>query len=449
MSKKLWGGRFSKKTDPDVEKFTQSINVDYRLARHDIMASMVHTRILLKAKLISPEEASILHKGLKEISDQIKAGRYKIDKNAEDIHTDIQNKLESKVGEVALKLHTARSRNEQVAFDTKRYCVFEISNITNKLISEFIDGIEYLARENSDVIMPGYTHLQHAQPVRFRHYILAYKYMLKRDSERLNDALKRLNYPLGSGALAGTPIIAECYEKAAKETDKEMKHPFFKAVENAIDNISDRDFVVEILSALAILGMHLSRLAEDFIIWSTQEFGFIEIDDAFCTGSSLMPQKKNPDTLELIRGYAGKLYGNLVSVLVTMKGLPLTYNRDMQLDKEPLFSSIDIVKDELKILVKLIKSIKLNKDNIAGQLEDESLYATELAYYLAEKKVPFRKAHELVGKLIKDSLMMKRKIKEMTSEELEKYSPLLNKEVITHIFDAKKAVSSKKSFKDE
>lgn len=446
MAKKLWGGRFSKKTDPDVEKFTQSINVDYRLARHDIMASMVHTRILLKAKLISPEEASILYKGLKEISDEIKAGRYKIDKNAEDIHTDIQNKLQNRVGEVALKLHTARSRNEQVVFDTKRYCVFEISNITNKLISEFISAIEYLAMENYDVIMPGYTHLQHAQPVRFRQYILAYKYMLKRDSQRLLDALSRLSYPLGSGALAGTSIIAELYAQAAKEIDKEMKHPFFKAVENAIENISDRDFVIEILSALAILGMHLSRLAEDFIIWSASEFGFIEIDDAFCTGSSLMPQKKNPDTVELIRGYAGKLYGNLLSVLVTMKGIPLTYNRDMQLDKEPLFSSVDIVKDELKILAKLIKSIKLNKDNIARQLEDESLYAADLAYYLAEKKVPSRKAHEIVGKMIKDSLARKKNIKEMTNEELKKYSPSLNKKVIAHIFDAGKSVESKKSF---
>ena len=448
MAKKLWGGRFSKKTDQDVEKFTKSIDVDYKLARHDILASRIHTKVLLKAKLISPKEASILHKGLEEISDEIKTGRYKIDKDSEDVHTDIQNKLEKKIGEAALKLHTARSRNEQVVFDTKRYCVFEISSIA-KLISEFIDGIEELAKKNSDVIMPGYTHMQHAQPIKFKHYILAYKYMLKRDEERLSDALKRLNYPLGSGALAGSPIVAELYAEAAKEIFKESEHPYFKAVENTIDNISDRDFVLEILGALAILGMHLSRLAEDFIIWSTSEFGFIEVDDAFCTGSSLMPQKKNPDTLELIRGYAGKLYGNLVSVLVTMKGIPLTYNRDMQLDKEPLFSSVDIIKDELKILAKLIRSIKLNKDNIARQLEDESLYATDLAYYLAEKKVTFRKAHELVGKIIKDSLVMKRKIKEMANEELKKYSPLLNKKVIADIFDAEKSVSSKKSFKDE
>ena len=448
MAKKLWGGRFSKKTDQDVEKFTKSIDVDYKLARHDILASRIHTKVLLKAKLISPKEASILDKGLEKISDEIKTGRYKIDKDSEDVHTDIQNKLEKKIGEAALKLHTARSRNEQVVFDTKRYCVFEISSII-KLISEFIGGIEELARKKSDVIMPGYTHMQHAQPVKFKYYILAYKYMLKRDEERLSDAFKRLNYPLGSGALAGSPIIAELYDEAAKEMFKESEHPFFKAVENTIDNISDRDFVLEILGALAILGMHLSRLAEDFIIWSTSEFGFIEVDDAFCTGSSLMPQKKNPDTLELIRGYTGKLYGNLVSVLVTMKGIPLTYNRDMQLDKEPLFSSVDIIKDELKILAKLIRSIKINKDNIARQLKDESLYATDLAYYLAEKKVPFRKAHELVGKIIKDSLAMKRRIKEMTNEELKKYSPLLNKEVIANIFDAEKSVSSKKSFKDE
>jgi len=446
MAKKLWGGRFSKKTDPDVEKFTKSIDVDYKLARHDVMASLIHTRILLKARLISPAEASILRKGLEEISDEIESGRYKIDKDAEDVHTDIQNKLENKIGGAALKLHTARSRNEQVVFDTKRYCVFEISNI-NKLIGEFIKGIEYLSKKNSDIIMPGYTHMQHAQPVRFKQYILSYKYMLKRDEQRLSDAFKRLNYPLGSGALAGTSIIAEFYEQAVKEVDKEIKHPFFRAVENTIDNISDRDFVVEILGALAILGMHLSRLAEDFIIWSTREFGFIEIDDAFCTGSSLMPQKKNPDMLELVRGYTGRLYGNLISVLVTMKGLPLTYNRDMQLDKEPLFSSIDIIKDELKISAKLIRSVKINKDNIDKQLEDESLYATDLAYYLAERKVPFRKAHEIVGKLIKDSLTMNRSIKEMTNKELNKYSFLLNREIIKNIFNKDKSVDSKRSFK--
>lgn len=288
--------------------------------------------------------------------------------------------------------------------------------------------------------------MQHAQPIEFKYYILAYAYMLERDSGRLNDALCRLTYPLGSGALAGTPIVSKLYNEAAKEIDKEMKHRFFKVVKNTIDNDSDRDFVIEILNTLAILGMHLSRMAEDFIIWSTQEFGFIEIDDSFCTGSSHMPQKKNPDTLELIRGYTGELYGNLVSVLVMMKGLPLTYNRDMQLDKKPLFGSVKIIKDELKILTKLIKSVKINKVNIEKQLEDESLCATDLAFYLAKEKVPFRKAHEIVGKMIKDSLRMNRKIKDMKYEELKKYSPLINEEVIKKIFDPRASVNSKKSF---
>ncbi|MBL7151136.1 MAG: argininosuccinate lyase [Candidatus Omnitrophica bacterium] len=446
MSKKLWGGRFSKKTNPLVEDFTKSIDVDYLLARHDIMASLIHTKILAKAKLISEPEFKILYKGLSDIQNELGKGKFKFDKNSEDIHTDIQNKLERKVGPVALKLHTARSRNEQVVFDTKRYCVFEVCNIINKSIGDFIKQIEKFANTHKNIIMPGYTHMQHAQPVKFKDYILAYAYMLKRDSKRLEDSLHRLTYPLGSGALAGTSMEAKLYNEAAKEIAEKMDHPFFKVVENTIDNISDRDFIIEILSALAILGMHLSRMAEDFIIWSTQEFGFIEIDDAFCTGSSLMPQKKNPDTLELIRGHTGELYGNLVSVLVMMKGLPLTYNRDMQLDKKPLFSSIKIIKDELEILTRLIAGIKINKVNIKRQLEEESLYATDLAFYLAKNKVPFRKAHEIIGKLIKDSLDLNRRIKDMKDEELKKYSPFINGKVIKNIFNPITSVNSKKSF---
>lgn len=446
MAKKLWGGRFSKKTDPDVEKFTKSIDVDYKLARHDVLGSLVHTKILAKAGLISQKEAKALNKGLLTIWKEIKSNKFIFDKNAEDIHTDIQNKLEKKVGAAALKLHTARSRNDQVVFDTKRYCVFEGADIV-KLIKKFMEEIDNFAKKNSNIILPGYTHMQHAQPVALKNYIFAYKYMLGRDSERLNSALKRMNYPLGSGALAGTPIAAEIYNKAAKEISDEMGHPFFGTVENSIDNVSDRDFVLEILSILAILGMHLSRFAEDLIIWSTKEFGFIEIDDAFCTGSSLMAQKKNPDTLELIRGYTGKLYGNLISVLVTMKGLPLTYNRDMQLDKEPLFDSAEIIKKELTILAKLIKSIKINKDNIDKQLKDESLYATDLVYYLVDKKIPFKNAHTIIGKLVKYSIDNDIKIKNMPESLLNKFSNKLVKKEIVKLFDPLVSVKSKKSIK--
>lgn len=447
MAKKLWGGRFSKKTDPDVEEFSKSIDVDNRLVRHDIFGSLVHVKILAEANLISQGDATVLTKALKEIDEEVKNKKFSYDKKAEDIHTYIQNRLEKKVGDVALKLHTARSRNDQVVFDTKRYCVFEGSNLLN-LIEQFIFQIESFAEKNKDINLPGYTHMQHAQPIEFKYYILAYKHMLGRDKGRLDDALTRLNYPLGSGALAGTAIEAALYNKVAKELSEKMDHPYFKALENTIDNISDRDFVIEILNVLAIIGMHLSRLAEDFIIWSTQEFGFIEIDDAFCTGSSLMPQKKNPDSLELIRGNTGKLYGNLVSVLVTMKGLPLTYNRDMQLDKEPLFNSIDIVKTELKILTKLIKSIKINKQNIEKQLEDESLYATDIVYHLVVKKnIPFKEAHTIVGKLVKYSLDNSIKIKDMLQNLLNKFSDKLVKEEIVELFNPLVSVKSKKSFK--
>ncbi|MBM3246085.1 MAG: argininosuccinate lyase [Candidatus Omnitrophica bacterium] len=445
MAKKLWGGRFSKKTDPLVEEFTKSIDVDYKLAKHDIMASLIHTKILAKAGLISCPEAKIIYNGLVDIKKKLDSGKFIFDKNAEDIHTAMQNELEKKIGNIALKLHTARSRNEQVVFDIKRYCIFEGSNI-DKLIEDFVRQVEGMANSNKDVILPGYTHMQHAQPIEFKYYILAYAHMLKRDSCRLNDALKRLTYPLGSGALAGTSIVGKLYNEAAQKVYKGMQHPFFKVVENTIDNNSDRDFVIEILNTLAILAMHLSRMAEDFIIWSTQEFGFIEIDDAFCTGSSLMPQKKNPDVLELIRGYTGEIYGNLVSVLTMMKGLPLTYNRDMQLDKKPLFSSVKIIKDELIILTKLIKSVKINKLNIEKQLNDESLYATDLAFYLATKKVPFREAHEIVGRMIKDSLTLNIKIKDMNDRELKTYSHFINKQVIRNIFNPKVSVNSKKSF---
>lgn len=447
MGGKLWGGRFAKRTDPDLEEFSKSIDVDNRLARHDIFGSLVHVSLLAKANLISKTEAKILTKALNEIDADIKNGKFVYDKKAEDIHTDIQNRVEKKVGKIALKLHMARSRNDQIVFDTKRYCVFEGSDL-GKLIEQFIAQIETFAEENKDIIIPGYTHLQHAQPIEFKQYILAYKYMFGRDRERLKDALVRLSYPLGSGALAGTPIEAEIYNKAAKELYEKMDHPYFKPLENTIENVSDRDFVIEILNVLAIIGMHLSRLAEDFIIWSTKEFDFIEIDDSFCTGSSLMPQKKNPDALELVRGYTGKLYGNLISVLVTMKGLPLTYNRDMQVDKEPLFNSIDIVKSELKILSKLIRNIKINKKNIKKQIEDESLYATDIVYYLVVRKnIPFKEAHTIVGKLVKYSLDNSILIKNMPEPLLKQFCDKFEQKEIIDLFDPLVSVKSKKSIK--
>lgn len=446
MAKKLWGGRFSKKTDPLVEEFTKSIHYDYRLAKYDVLDSLYHTKLLKKAGIISSKEAKELQKGLLGILDEIKLNKFIPNEKVEDIHTDIQNKLEKRVGAVTLKLHTARSRNEQIVFDTKVYCVHTGSEI-GKLIGEIRKQIDIFSKKNKDIILPGYTHMQHAQPISLKQYISAYGCMLGRDVGRLDNALTRITYPIGSGALAGTMIKRELYNEAAKEMAKDTGHPFIAFVENSIDNVSDRDFVIEILSVLSIIGMHLSRLAEDLVIWSTKEFDFIEIDDAFCTGSSLMPQKKNPDVLELIRGYTGRLYGNLMNVLTMMKGLPLTYNRDMQLDKEPLFDSFEIITNELRVLAKLIPSIKINKGNIQKQLDDESLYATDLVYYLVDRKIPFKEAHTIIGKLVKYSLYNDILIKNMPESLLKKFSDKFIKKEIVKLFDPKVSVESKKSIK--
>lgn len=435
---KLWGGRFKKGTEPLVERFTSSINIDYKLAKYDVIGSVIHTKVLAKAGLLSKEEEKRLLKGLNAMLDDIKSDRFVYDKNSEDVHTDIQNKLEKSVGAVALKLHTSRSRNDQIVFDTKMYCKEAVLDLSESL-SDTLKAMLDFAKRHKDIIIPGYTHLQHAQPVLLAEYIFAYSYMLRRDDERLIDAGKRIKASLGSGALAGTPIKAKLYNDVAKEALEEL--------ENSLDNVSDRDFVIELLSSLAILGLHLSRLAEDFIIWSTSEFGFIELGDEFCTGSSLMPQKKNPDVLELIRGYTGRLYGNLISVLVTMKGLPLAYNRDMQLDKEPLFSSIELVKSELDILAKLIKAVTINKAKIEEQLKDESLYATDLADYLVSKGIPFKEAHTIIGRLVRYSIDKKIKIKDMTDELLHTFCNALDAKEVRKRLKARFSVRSKKSVK--
>jgi len=310
-----------------------------------------------------------------------------------------------------------------------------------------------LRNENKDIIIPGFTHMQHAQPVYLIDHLRVYFDMLDRDSKRLKYIAENITLTLGAGALAGTPIASTNYNIKVPEALKEMedfaKSFKIEATKNSLDVVSDRDFVIEILSALSIVGMHLSRLSEDLIIWSTKEFDFVEIDESYCTGSSLMPQKKNPDVLELIRGYAGRLYGNLISVLTMMKGLPLTYNRDMQLDKEPLFSSIEIVSKELKVLTGIIKTLKFNKDKIEDALKDESLYATDLVYYLINKDEPFAKAHSTIGRLIKYSIDNKVKIEDMTQDQLNMFSKKLKLKEIMELFDPEVSVKSKKSIKRE
>lgn len=449
MAKKLWGGRFQKKTDPLVEEFTKSISYDAKLALYDVLGSAAHVQILKAANFLTSEEADKLDAELKVICDNIVEGNFVADINSEDIHTNIQNELQKKVGDVALKLHTARSRNDQVAFATKWYCKDAIVQLRSD-VKKLKETIEEVAKANNHIIIPGFTHMQHAQPVYLSDYLLTYVAMLQRDTKKFEDIYHNMTITLGAGALAGTPIDADTYARIAAEflKDKVLAKNFkIEATTNSLDAVSDRDFVLDILSDIAILGMHLSRLAEDLIIWSTKEFDFIEIDESYCTGSSLMPQKKNPDVLELIRGYTGRYYGNLISVLTMMKGLPLTYNRDMQLDKEPLFDSFDKISKELNVLNGLIKTIKFNEDVIKNHLKDESFYATDMVYYLVKRGEPFTTAHTNVGKLFKHAIDHGMEIKNMPQSDLDKFSAKLKKEEIVELFNAEKSVEAKKSIK--
>jgi argininosuccinate lyase len=439
MGRKLWGSRFGKKTDPLAEEFTKSIQYDQKLAEYDLLGSMAHVQILKKSGYLSSAEATKLTKSLDSLLKRVKGGSLKPGNKDEDIHTFIQNELQKQTGELALKLHTARSRNEQVVFATKLYCKAAISEL-NSGIGKLVKALAKVAKKNADIILPGFTHLQHAQPVCLKDYLGAYTEMLNRDSGRLDYVAKNIKLTLGAGALSGAPISASKYNVKISGIN-------INPTVNSLDAVSDRDFVLEIISALSILAMHLSRLSEDLIIWSTKEFDFVEIDDSFCTGSSLMPQKKNPDVLELIRGYAGRLYGNLISVLTMMKGLPLTYNRDMQLDKEPLFNSFEIVTKEIKVLERLIKTLKFNKAKIGEQLKDESLYATDLVYYLVDKKVPHRLAHDTVGRLVRYSIDNSITIKQMPENLLKRFSDKFVKAEIVKLFNPAASVRAKKSIR--
>jgi len=448
MAKKLWGGRFEKKTNPLVEEFTKSIDFDYKLAEYDVAGSLIHVNALEKSGFLKSSEAKKLTGALVVLYRKIKKGNFVPDKNCEDIHTNIQNILEKKIGSLALKLHTARSRNDQVLFDLKIFCKAALVE-TIGLCKGLKNSLNKAGMKNKTVVIPGFTHLQHAQLVYLSDYLTSYGEMLTRDIDRLAKAYGGIKLSLGTGALCGTPIKPKTYSTAIRnffkkyaDTTDFLKHDIIEP--KSIDAISDRDFVIEVLSDLSILGMHLSRLAEDLIIWSTREFGFVEMDDAFATGSSLMPQKKNPDVLELVRGYTGTLYGNLVGVLTMMKGLPLSYNRDMQLDKPPLFSSFEIISKELVVLAKLIETLKWNKKCIEKRIEeDETLYATDLAYYLVKKGVPFKKAHEAIGRLINEALKKGKRIKEMPDKELKKFSDKLKHKDIVRIMKPLESVKSR------
>ncbi len=448
MAKKMWGGRFKKEINRDFFHFQKSINIDWKLAEYDIYHSIIHTAALREAGILTKSEAKMLTSGLNGIFKQVQRGEFRPDNNAEDIHTDIQNRMEKKVGGLAQKLHTLRSRNDQIAFDQKWYCYKEGIYILG-LLNVILLSLNSLGSKYRDVSLPGYTHTQRAQIVSFLDYTGAFFCMFERDFERLDNFVKKSSIYIGSGALAGSAIPKGAYSEGIKKFLKKIK-PDIKAgksktVKNSLDNVASRDFVIEFLNILSILQMHLSRLAEDFILYSTKEFNFFDLPEEFCTGSSLMPHKKNPDFLELVRGSSGKIYGNLISILTTMKGIPLTYNRDMQLDKEPLFSSTETVEDELKVMSDFLKGVKVKRSEVDKALEDQELYATELVEFLVNKGVTFKFAHDTIGRLIRYSQDRNIKIKEMNNADLAEFHKKLTNKEIRKVMTPEYAVASKKS----
>ncbi len=407
---------FDKSLHPLAEAYVASVPVDYRLYRYDIAGSIAHVRMLAKQKIISDTEADTIINGLISIREEIERGEFKFKLELEDVHMNIEARLFEKIGEVAGKLHTARSRNDQVALDLRLFLKEAILETINR-ITNFQKALLSFAEANQDVIMPGYTHLQRAQPILLAHHILAYFEMFQRDKERFGDCLKRTDIlPLGSGALAGVSYPID-RDFLAQELG------FSGVSSNSMDAVSDRDFVIEYEAAAAIAMMHLSRFAEEIILWSSAEFGFIELDEAFTTGSSIMPQKKNPDVAELIRGKTGRIYGNLMSILTIMKALPLTYNRDMQEDKEGLFSTVDILCSSLEVFTEMVRTLKVNRGRISQAAESGYLLATDLADYLVKKGIPFRQAYNIVGEIVKYASREGKKFSELSLEEYHRFSP--------------------------
>jgi len=435
--KKPWAGRFQEKTSKIVESFTESISFDHRLWRYDIQGSIAHAKMLGKQGIITRADSEKIIKGLEGIQRDIETGKFRFSEELEDIHMNIESALINKIGDVGGKLHTARSRNDQVALDLRLYLRAEAKEILF-LIKKFQKTLLNIATKHINSLMPGYTHLQRAQPVLLSHHLLAYIEMLLRDVERFQDALKRINVlPLGSCAMAGTNLPVDRGYVA--------KLLGFEGIsQNSIDAVSDRDFAIEFLSAAAILIMHLSRLAEELILWSTEEFKFIELPDAFTTGSSIMPQKKNLDVAELIRGKTGRIYGNLLSLLIVMKGLPLSYNRDLQEDKIPVFDSVDTVKSCLVVLNEMFPRIRFNTKRMHETAGEGYSTATDIAEYLVKKGLPFRKSHEITGKIVLYCIKKKKKLDELTLKELNTFSTLIANDIYSCL-KAEESVSHKKS----
>ncbi len=419
---KLWGGRFTKEENQLVHNFNESLSFDQRFYHEDIQGSKAHVTMLAKQGIVSEEDKEAILEGLKGIEEDIESGKLEFTKEHEDIHSFVEAHLINRIGEAGKRLHTGRSRNDQVALDMKLYCrgeVLEINSLTKRLMEELLKRME----ENLETYMPGFTHLQKAQPVTLAHHLGAYFEMFYRDRLRLHDLYERMNYcPLGSGALAGTtyPLDRE-YTASLLE--------FYGPTLNSMDSVSDRDYVIELLSVLSLIAMHLSRFSEEIIIWNSNEYGFVEIDDAYSTGSSIMPQKKNPDIAELVRGKAGRVYGALVSMLTTMKGIPLAYNKDIQEDKELTFDAIDTVKGCLALFTGMLSTITFHKEVMESSAKKGFTNATDAADYLVKHGVAFRDAHGIIGQMVLYCIEKDKAIEELSMEEFQAISPVFDNDI--------------------
>jgi argininosuccinate lyase len=419
---KAWSGRFAAATHQEVEKFTTSFPFDRRLYEEDIAGSIAHCRMLARQKIISQKDGQTIVAGLKQILREFRTSSFVTHPSDEDIHMAVERRLYELVGPVAGKLHTARSRNDQIATDLRLYVRKQIA-VTDQRVATLQKALAKVARRELQTILPGFTHLQPAQPILLSHHLLAYAFMLQRDRERLHDQLERVNVlPLGSGALAGTTFPID-REYVAKQLG------FTRVSLNSLDAVSDRDFVAEFLATLALLGVHLSRLCEDLILWCSPQFAFVELPDEFATGSSMMPQKKNPDVAELIRGKTGRLIGNLTALLAMLKALPMAYNRDLQEDKEPLFDSVDTVQSSLAVLAPLIAALRFDRARMQEAATAGFTLATELADYLAAKGMPFREAHEVVGRIVRSCIERRISLESLSVDELRTFSKLFDRDV--------------------
>jgi argininosuccinate lyase len=438
MSQKPWDGRFSEETDKAVEAFTSSIDVDRRLYKYDIDGSIAHCRTLARARIITPQEADDLVSGLEAVRMEIESGTFEYKDSLEDIHMHIEDRLSAHVGSLARKLHTGRSRNDQVALDVRLYVKDQGEKIRGHLL-DLCRAFADLAGKNIDVVMPGYTHLQRAQPVLFSHHLMAYFEMFWRDKKRIENCLERVDVmPLGSAALAGTTYPLDRHYTA------ELLG-FSMVSENSMDAVSDRDFVIELLSCASICMVHLSRFSEELVLWSSTEFSFVDLPDAFCTGSSIMPQKKNPDIPELVRGKAGRVFGSLTTVLTLMKSLPLAYNRDMQEDKKPLMDAVDTLRACLDIYVRMLPRIAVRREITESAAGRGYLNATDMADYLVEKGMPFREAHGCVGRAVAFALGEKKELHELDLDQLKFFSGLIEKDIYSAL-SVKQMIDRRKTY---